>query len=169
MQKTNYRISQAALGRHLANTICLARENALTPDQFQATMMALYESCISEKSIEEGDVDIDRRTFDTVNCEIEKSARRSLAARKAAERRRMAKKNETQTVSELLSETAPTKEEDKETPVATTSVESDSIPETGKKKRSRRRRRRKKGNNQNSSNITEGQPDTSTYLSERSL
>ena len=143
MQKPNYRISEAALGRHLANAISLAKEGEIAPEKFLATITAVYESCLSEEFTPDSDADIDMEAYEKLRAGVEKSARRSESARQAAERRRMAKARSSVQVSELLGMTDMIRhsKESEHHPVASENL-CDSHSRRRKKNRKKRKNRR---------------------------
>lgn len=102
MKKQNYRISEAALGRHLAKAVCLAKEGSIDPEKFLNTLIAVYESCKSEDFTPDTNADIATEAYENLRAEIEKSARRSASARSSAERRKRASLKAGSTVSETM-------------------------------------------------------------------
>ncbi len=126
-----FRISRAALGRRLASTILKAREADLDPEAFMDTVNAVFDSCVSEDFTPESDSHADTEILSEEQLEIEKSVRRSAAARKAAERRRQMREQRISSVTEIQS------------PEEVKSVNPES-EQTARKKRRRKRRRRNK-------------------------
>lgn len=84
-----FRISQAAVGRRLASVLLRVRAGELSEADFLDTISAVLDSCVSEDFTPDPDAGIDAEILADEQAEIEKSVRRSAAARKAAERRRL--------------------------------------------------------------------------------
>lgn len=150
MKQKEYRISEAALGRHLASAVRMGNDGKIAPEKFLQTITALYKTCVSEDYVPEAETDVDNEAFETLKNGVEKSARRSTAARKAAERRRREKETASHTPQVEVKEsemTDPTTDSiTQSTPEQPTQEETDStLTSASRKRRRRRNRRRRKG------------------------
>lgn len=123
-----FRISLAAVGRRLASVIMKAREKALTDEEFADTINAVFDSCCELPAQPEVNEHAVAKIVEAEQTEIEKSVRRSAAARKAAERRRAS-----------VSRIVPQEETKEVIPVNSQAV---AQRQKGKNKRHHKRRRR---------------------------
>lgn len=139
-----FRISRAALGRRLASVILKAREADLSPEEFEKTVTSVFECCVSAEFSTEENCFLDDEIFEAERIEIEKSERRSKAAREAAERRRRMKEQNVKTEVDVKTE-EDVKPDEKDEPVAISEpIQSEvTSSEPVRKKHNRRRRRRK--------------------------
>lgn len=135
-----FRISPAALGRRLASVILRSIEAELSPEAFQDTVSAVFNSCQTDDSTAQPGPETDNEILHTEQVEIEKSVRRSEIARRAAARRREMKEKGT----------APeVKNEIQELSEAKITPETPPVEKTSSKRR-RRNRRRKRGHGKSS-------------------
>ncbi len=139
-----FRISNAALGRRLASTILKAREAHLSPEEFQNLLNAVLDNCISEtpvpENLAEDEILISER------AEIEKSVRRSIAAKRAAERRHLQREQSAVEQVQTFIQGQDTETEIKSALPEASDPATETAPTSGngRKRRRRNRRRHKK-------------------------
>lgn len=83
-----YRISNAALGKRLATVIEMEKQAMMSPDQFHDTIFAVYNLILDPDFVPDAGSNHNPVIYEEQKIEVEKSARRSAAAREAARRRK---------------------------------------------------------------------------------
>lgn len=86
MKAHKYRISDAAVGKILTRVMEMTRSSEISPEQFHDTMFAVL-NYIEEETEPSRSADINPQKWQLLKEQIDKSARRSRAARERAARR----------------------------------------------------------------------------------
>lgn len=124
----DFRISLASVGRRLTSVLLRANNGELTEEEFFDTINAVFDSCVAEDSVPDPEAEVNHEVLSAEQAEIEKSVRRSAAARKAAERRRQLREAR-QKASEAGGVTIPTSTPKPTTVEEITGIEPEAEPQ----------------------------------------